>query len=80
MDDNQVIRKRKEIHGHQGREDRSVRGIGLYHCSRHSERGQLLLSFCWYQNGDAFSELVRKGVVVLQGIQERRQEAVLRRN
>jgi len=80
MDDNQVIRKRKEIHGHQGWQDRSVRGIGLYDCSRHSEGGQLLLSLCRYQNGDAFSELVRKGVVVLQGIQERRQEAVLRRD
>ena len=80
MDDNQVIRKRKEIHGHQGWQDRAIRGIGLYHCSRQPEGGQLLLSLCWYQNGDAFSELVRKGVVVLQGIQERRQEAVLRRN
>ena len=80
MDDNQVIRKGKEIHGHQGRQDRSVRGIGLYHCPRHSEGGQLLLSLCRYQNGNAFPKLVRKGVVVLQGIQERGQEAVLWRN
>ena len=80
MDDNQVIRKRKEIHGHQGWQDRSVRGIGLYHCSRQPERGQLLLSLCWYQNGDAFSELVRKGVVVLQRSEECRQETVLWRD
>lgn len=80
MDDNQVIRKRKEIHGHQGREDRAIRGIRLYHLPRHSKGGQLLLSLCRYQNGNAFSKLVRKGVVVLQGIQERRQEAVLRRD
>ena len=80
MDDYEVIRKRKEIHGHQGWQDRSVRGIGLHHIPRHSEGGQLLLTIQRHQVRNAFPKLVRKGIMVLQGSQKRGQKTIFRRD